>query len=527
MGRPWWQRAGRALVNPVAAVGDAIGGTAGKVISNVADPGRMIGGTAGNVVSGVTNPGGLLGDAAGSDFAKRQVDELLYRSTDPLGHLSGADQVDSALKDQMAFADKGIGQLGQSYGQAQGLLAPYQQGQAQNFQDFQGMVRGGAFSPQYQGYGGPMSGGNVNPQFQGTQGPMVGGDFNPQFQGYGGPMSVGNVNPSYQGYGGPMSSGQQAPQYQQYGGPSQYQAQARPERMAATAENVNMFMDPGYKFRLDQGLGAIQSSAAAKGLLGSSATLQGINDYAQNAASQEFGNAYGRFQNAQNNQQGDFESDRGFGQTNFGQNFQRAYGMNQDANSYGMNAANFNQNVFEGDRGFGYQASQAPNAFNQQNADRTFSGLVGDRAAGLQYAGMQNDFGQQNASRSLGAFQGDRAAGMQYAGMQNDFNQQNAGRTLASNQFDMNFGYGMNQDMNTWNANQAQNNYGMWNGMVGQGYNAANAGANLATGYGQNLADLYAGQGNAYAAAAIAKANARSGLVGQGAGLLGGLMGGG
>ena len=62
--------------------------------------------------------------------------------------------------------------------------------------------------------------------------------------------------------------------------------------------------------------------------------------------------------------------------------------------------------------------------------------------------------------------------------------------------------------------------------MTNMGYNAANAGANLATGYGQNLSELYAGQGNAQAAAGIAKANAQSGLVGQGAGLLGMVFGG-
>lgn len=524
MGRSWARSLVRTAFNPIGAAGDLIGGKTGEVMNAVG------------------NPAGVAYSALPQDVRSsisKGTDELIYRSTDPLGHLSGGDQIDSALKDQQAYNDKGVGQINASYQDAKGLMSPYQQGGAQNFQDMQGMVRNGAFNPQYQGYQGLMSGGVSNPMFQGPAGGVnpqfqgMDGGVNPQFQGYSGPMSAGNVNPQYQGYQGPMTSGQQAPQFQQYGGPSQFNAQARPERMAGTTENVNMFQDPGYQFRLQQGIGAIEGSAAARGLLGSSATLQGINDYAQNAASQEFGNAYGRMQQNQANRQQDFESDRGFNQNNFGQNFQRGYGMSQDQNNFNMNAAGFNQNAFEGDRAFGFNAGQAANQFGQQNADRTLQAFQGDRAAGMMQSGQQNDFNQQNAGRGLQytGMQNDfnqqnAGRGLQYAGMQNDFNQQNAARTQQGNQFDMNFGYGMNQDLNNWNANQAQNNYGMWNNMVGMGYNAASQGANLATGYGQNLSEMYAGQGNAAAAAAMAKANARNGMLGQGASLLGGLFGG-
>lgn len=60
-------------------------------------------------------------------------------------------------------------------------------------------------------------------------------------------------------------------------------------------------MDPGYAFREQQGLKALQSSAAARGGLLSGQTLKGIQDYGQDLASQEYGNAYNRFmQNRQN-----------------------------------------------------------------------------------------------------------------------------------------------------------------------------------------------------------------------------------
>lgn len=52
--------------------------------------------------------------------------------------------------------------------------------------------------------------------------------------------------------------------------------------------------DPGYQFRLAEGNKAIERSAAARGLLGSGATLKAANNYAQDVASQEYGNYWNR-----------------------------------------------------------------------------------------------------------------------------------------------------------------------------------------------------------------------------------------
>lgn len=46
----------------------------------------------------------------------------------------------------------------------------------------------------------------------------------------------------------------------------------------------------GYQFRLNQGLNAVNSGWAGKGLLQSGAALKGLNDYGQGMASNEFGN---------------------------------------------------------------------------------------------------------------------------------------------------------------------------------------------------------------------------------------------
>ena len=53
--------------------------------------------------------------------------------------------------------------------------------------------------------------------------------------------------------------------------------------------------DPGYNFRMAEGLKGLERSAAARGLLQSGGTLKGIQQYGQNLASAEYQNAFGRY----------------------------------------------------------------------------------------------------------------------------------------------------------------------------------------------------------------------------------------
>ena len=66
----------------------------------------------------------------------------------------------------------------------------------------------------------------------------------------------------------------------------------------ATAEfTPAMFQtDPGYAFRMSEGLKALERSAAQRGGLLSGATLKGIQRYGQDLASQEYTNAFNRYQ---------------------------------------------------------------------------------------------------------------------------------------------------------------------------------------------------------------------------------------
>ena len=74
-------------------------------------------------------------------------------------------------------------------------------------------------------------------------------------------------------------------------------------------------LDPSYQFRLQQGMRALESSAAARGLTGSGQNLADIHEYAQGLASTEYGNAWNRYQTEQTNLFNRLSSLAGTGQT--------------------------------------------------------------------------------------------------------------------------------------------------------------------------------------------------------------------
>lgn len=81
-----------------------------------------------------------------------------------------------------------------------------------------------------------------------------------------------------------------------------------------TYTGQDIYSDPSYQFRLQQGQDAIQSSAAAKGSLLSGATLKALQGYGQDMASQEYQNAYNRFNADQTNQYNRLSNLVGIGQ---------------------------------------------------------------------------------------------------------------------------------------------------------------------------------------------------------------------
>jgi len=73
--------------------------------------------------------------------------------------------------------------------------------------------------------------------------------------------------------------------------------------------------DPGYGFRMSEGVKALDRSAASRGGLLSGATLKGVEQYGQGLASQEYQNAFNRYQTNRANQLNPLQSLAGVGQT--------------------------------------------------------------------------------------------------------------------------------------------------------------------------------------------------------------------
>jgi len=141
----------------------------------------------------------------------------------------------------------------------------------------------------------------------------------------------------------------------------------------------------GYQFRLGQGMEAITGGAASRGLLNSGATLKGLNDYGQGAASAEFGNYLGQLQ--QQSQQQYQQSQQQM--NNYQQqlaNYQGYLANLMGAQDTGLNAA-YNVASSGGTGGanaaqVGMQGAAQINRLRQQGTDNLISGL-GSAAGGL------------------------------------------------------------------------------------------------------------------------------------------------
>lgn len=91
--------------------------------------------------------------------------------------------------------------------------------------------------------------------------------------------------------------------------------------------------DPGYAFRMGEGMKALERSAAARGGLLSGAALRGIQRYGQDLASQEYANAFNRYQAERQARLGPLQSLAGVGQT-------ATQALTGAAGQYGMNIGN-------------------------------------------------------------------------------------------------------------------------------------------------------------------------------------------
>ena len=146
--------------------------------------------------------------------------------------------------------------------------------------------------------------------------------------------------------------------------------------------------DPGYAFRLSEGMKALDRTAAARGGLLSGATLKGAQRYGQDLGSQEYMNAFNRYQTERNAQLNPLQSLAGVGQTATGAltNAYGAYGAQTGQNLQDVASARASgylggQNALTsalGQAGQMYQYGQRTNAL--QGMYGGGSGSVGNAA---------------------------------------------------------------------------------------------------------------------------------------------------
>ena len=167
--------------------------------------------------------------------------------------------------------------------------------------------------------------------------------------------------------------------------------------------------DPGYQFRLAEGEKAINRAAAARGGYDSGGTLKALNRYGQGMASDEYQNAFNRW-NAQNNQIFNrFASIAGVGQTanqqlgSAGQNYANQVGtisQNNAANQGNALLAGSNARA-SGYTGFGNALASGLNAWSMQRPAYS----LGTGTYGNAWSGMNGyeplDYGTYN---SMGGF---------------------------------------------------------------------------------------------------------------------------
>jgi hypothetical protein len=148
-------------------------------------------------------------------------------------------------------------------------------------------------------------------------------------------------------------------------------------------------VDPGYKFRLRQGLKALDRTASARGGLLSGGALKAAEGYGQELGSQEYGNAFNRFQTEQTNKYNRFQ----IGQTNQYNRLAALAGVGQrTAQQLGQAGEQYGQNM--GNIAIGAGENQANALLAGANARGSMYQGIGQAFGGIDYKGLMGGGGQ-------------------------------------------------------------------------------------------------------------------------------------
>mgnify|MGYP003645602083 CR=1 FL=1 len=160
--------------------------------------------------------------------------------------------------------------------------------------------------------------------------------------------------------------------------------------------------DPGYAFRLSEGQKALDRQAAARGGLISGAALKGAQRYGQEMGSQEYTNAFNRYQTERQARLNPLQSLAGMAQTSAGQLGQAGQAMATGVGEAGGQAAQARASGYMGGANalsqglgqyMGYSQGQSRNALLQQ--------MLAGRGGASGGFGTGSEFGNQDYGQFL------------------------------------------------------------------------------------------------------------------------------
>ena len=186
-------------------------------------------------------------------------------------------------------------------------------------------------------------------------------------------------------------------------GMRQFQGTAGLSPGELATEQFNFQADPGYGFRLSEGMKALERSAAARGGLMSGGTGKALQRYGQDLASQEYGNAFQRFQQAR-------AARAGLGQMEYGRFAdEQARRMGAGQMEYGRFADDISRRMGLGQMEYGQFAGERsarllPLMQMQQSGQGLTSNIAGQMAnLGAAQAGAAGQIGAAGAAGQIGA----------------------------------------------------------------------------------------------------------------------------
>jgi hypothetical protein len=144
--------------------------------------------------------------------------------------------------------------------------------------------------------------------------------------------------------------------------------------------------DPGYAFRMKEGLRAVENSAAARGGLLSGNAMRGITRFGQGLASEEFGNAFNRYQAGFASKLNPLQALAGVGQTSSNTLSNAAGQLGSSLSNLAVGAGNARASAYAGTanalasgigQGLNYYQGQQAAKQQQQNFDTYMKYLQG------------------------------------------------------------------------------------------------------------------------------------------------------